>query len=172
MQVLRQAAGVLRLLHRPWTIGGACWQLVYQDLKPANIMLGAHDRAYLIDLGGCRLTINDRLTQEGAHTPGYCPPESTLAQMSITPAADSYTAGSTLFHLLTGKSPLTFLPDMIRSLDEHAVRPERWDWPLLERKASPATCRFIRDCLDPVAANRPADGADLYEQINRLLVSS
>jgi serine/threonine protein kinase len=127
LEVMRQVAGVLAILHQPWDLGGASWRLIYQDLKPANIMLGAGDRAYLIDLGGCRLTIDGKLRQEGAHTPGYCPLESTLAQMTITPAADSYTAGSTLFHLLTGKPPLSFLPDVIRSADEHAVRPENWD---------------------------------------------
>jgi serine/threonine protein kinase len=134
-------------------------------------MLGHHDRAYLIDLGGCRLTINGQLRLEGAHTPGYCPLETTLAQMTITAAADSYTAGSTLFHLLTGKAPLSFLPDVIRSTDEHAVRPESWDWALLEQKASPPTCALVRRCLDPVASNRPADGAALYDEINRLLGS-
>jgi serine/threonine protein kinase len=169
LEVMRQVSSVLSVLHKPWTIAGATWRLIYQDLKPANIMLGAHDRAYLIDLGGCRLTIDGKLRQEGAHTPGYCPPESTLAQMTITAAADSYTAGSTLFHLLTGKAPLSFLPDVIRSSDEHAVRPESWDWARLEKKASPATCRLIRSCLDPTAGNRPADGAELFEQINRLL---
>jgi serine/threonine protein kinase len=172
LEVMRQVAGVLRLLHRPWNIGGAGWRLVYQDLKPANIMLGAHDRAYLIDLGGCRVSINGKLVQEGAHTPGYCPPETTLAQMTITPAADSYAAGSSLYHLLTGVAPLSLLPDVIRSTDEHAVRPERWDWPLLERKASPATCKLIRACLDPAASDRPADGEALYTEINRLLGSS
>jgi serine/threonine protein kinase len=172
LEVMRQVAGVLRLLHRPWTVAGATWELIYQDLKPANIMLGAHDRAYLIDFGGCRLSINGRLAQEGAHTPGYCPPETTLARMTIAPAADCYTAGSTLYHLLTGQAPLSLLPDVIRSLDEHAVRPENWDWALLGRRASPATCQLIRACLDPLPENRPADGAALHEQINRLLGST
>ena len=162
LYVMRQVCEVLRRLHRPWTVSGTTWQLVYQDMKPANIMLGAHDRAYLIDLGGCRLSINDRLVLEGAHTPGYCPPECTLSQMTITPRADCYGVGSTLFHLLTGKNPLSLLPDVIRSLDEHSVRPDKWDWKLLEAKARPATVRLVRACLDPLAGNRPRDGEELY----------
>jgi serine/threonine protein kinase len=169
LYVMRQVCGVLRLLHKPWTVGGASWKLVYQDLKPANIMLGWHDRAYLIDMGGCRLTINDKLALEGAHTPGYCPPESTLSQMAITPRADSYCVGSTLYHLLTGKNPLSLLPDVIRSLDEHCVRPEKWDWGLLGQKASQATVRLVRACLEPVARNRPADGEELYAAISDLV---
>jgi serine/threonine protein kinase len=168
LHVMRQVCGVLRILHRSWTVGGASWRLVYQDLKPANILLGAQDRAYLIDMGGCRLTINDRLALEGAHTPGYCPPECTLSQMSITPRADSYTVGSTLFHLLTGKNPLGLLPAVIRSLDEHAVGPEKWEWGLLERRASPATVRLVRACLEPAASNRPRDGDELYDALTRL----
>ncbi len=168
LHVMRQVCGVLRHLHRPWTVGGATWKLVYQDLKPANIMLGWHDRAYLIDMGGCRLTINDKLALEGAHTPGYCPPECTLSQMAITPRADSYSVGSTLYHLLTGKNPLSLLPDVIRSLDEHCVRPEKWDWALLGRRAGSATVRLIRACLEPAARNRPADGEELYNALGGL----
>jgi serine/threonine protein kinase len=169
LRVMQQVCDVLRVLHRPWTVGGASWRLVYQDLKPANIMLGAHDRAYLIDMGGCRLTINDKLALEGAHTPGYCPPELTLSQMSITPRADSYTVGSTLYHLLTGKHPLSLLPDVIRSLDEHAVRPEKWDWGLLQRRAGAATVALVRACLDPVAGNRPAHGEELATALAQLV---
>jgi serine/threonine protein kinase len=171
LYVMRQVCGVLRLLHRPWTVGGANWRLVYQDLKPANILLGAHDRAYLIDMGGCRLTINDRLALEGAHTPGYCPPECTLSQMSITPRADSYTVGSTLYHMLTGQALLSLLPEVIRSLDEHAVQPEKWDWARLARRASRATVDLVRACLDPVASSRPAGGEELYAALSQLVKS-
>src|SRR5262249_46242006 len=136
-----------------------------------NVMLGASDHAYLIDLGGCRLSINDRLVLEGAHTPGYCPPECTMQQMSITPAADSYAVGSTLYHLLTGQAPLELLPKVIRSQDEHAVAPGRWDWPALQKRASPATYRFVRACLEPSARNRPPDGEALVGEINRLLAA-
>src|SRR5262249_53176207 len=146
LEVMRQVAGVLALVHRPWTVNGQAWRLVYLDLKPANVMLGPHGHAYLIDLGGCRLSINGRLVLEGAHTPGYCPPEGTLAQMSIGPPADVYPFGSTLYHLLTGHSPLALLPEVVRSQDEHAVRPERWDWAGLARRASPGTCRLVRAC--------------------------
>jgi hypothetical protein len=91
--------------------------------------------------------------------------------MTITPRADVYTFGSTLYHLLTGKNPLSFLPDVIRSLDEHAVRPEKWDWALLQRKASAATCRLVRECVDPVAGNRPAGGEELCAALSRLVPS-
>lgn len=169
LDVMRQVCGVLRLLHEPWQVGGATWKLVYQDLKPANVMLGPDDRVYLIDLGGCRVTINDKLAMEGAHSPGYCPPECTLSQMSITPRADVYAAGSTLYHLLTGISPLTLLPEVVRSLDEHAVRPEKWDWKRLRAKASQPVCDLIQACLSPLARERPADGGELLAALTGLI---
>jgi serine/threonine protein kinase len=169
LDVMRQVCGVLAVLHRPWAVGGAEWRLVYQDLKPANVMLGPDERAYLIDMGGCRLTINDKLAMEGAHTPGYCAPEQTLALMSVTPATDVYAAGATLYHLLTGVSPLTLLPGVIRSLDEHAVNPDRWDWARLRSKASRPTCDLIGACLAPSPRDRPADGGELLGAINRLV---
>jgi hypothetical protein len=92
--------------------------------------------------------------------------------MTITPRADSYTAGSTLYHMLTGKSPLSLLPDVIRSLDEHAVQPEKWDWKLLERKARRPTVEFIRACLDPLPGNRPAGGEELYTTLTQLVATS
>jgi len=166
LDVMRQVCGVLALLHQPWVVGGATWRLVYQDLKPANVMLGPDERAYLIDMGGCRVTINDRLAMEGAHTPGYCAPECTLAQMSITPRADVYAVGASLYHLLTGTNPLSLLPEVVRSLDDHAVRPEKWDWERLRSKASQPTCELLRACLEPQARDRPADGGELLAAIS------
>ena len=167
LSILGRVAGALRLLHQPWSINGQTWKLVYQDLKPANIMLGPHDHAYLIDAGGCRVTVNGKLASEGAHTPGYCPPECTMARMPIGSPTDSYCVGATLYHLLTGQSPASLLPDIIRSEDQHAVVPDRWDWKLLEKRASGETVRFVKACLGP-SRDRPADGEVLVKELRRL----
>ena len=34
---------------------GMTWQLIYQDLKPANLLISAQDRVTVLDLGGCQL---------------------------------------------------------------------------------------------------------------------
>jgi serine/threonine protein kinase len=170
--IVQQITYVLRLLHRAWTMSnGDRWELVYQDLKPANVLLGAHDYAALVDWGGCRLLVNGRVALAGAFTPGYCPPECGLTGVPLTPAADSYTVGSTLYHLLTGTAPGKFLPPGLAGSATPAVLPDRWDWALLEKKATAATCKLVRACLHANPRDRPPDGAALHEEITRLLVA-
>lgn len=169
LEVMAQVGQVLARLHQPFHLaGGAVWNLVYRDLKPGNIMLGPHHHAYLIDFGGCRLTVNDRQVHAGAHTRGYCPPECIEAGAVLTTAADSYTVGSTLFHLLTGLSPLTFLPPEARRRgdDDDVVR--RWDMDLLARRVKPEVRHFVAACLEEKPGSRPASGTILLDELLRL----
>jgi serine/threonine-protein kinase len=95
--------------------------IVHRDLKPTNVMLRMRgtdadrlptladdplgdeiDEAVLIDFG-----IAHAFHAAGSRgaTPGYAAPE-TLAQEPVGPAADIYSLGATIFHLLAGR-PLT-----------------------------------------------------------------
>ena len=65
--------------------------LVYNDLKPENIMIGDHDQLKLIDLGAVA-RIGDHGYIYG--TPGYQAPE--IATTGPTVASDIYTVGRTL----------------------------------------------------------------------------
>jgi serine/threonine protein kinase len=165
--MLRQVAAVLRLLHQPRALRpGMTWQLVYQDLKPANLLVAAHDRVTVIDLGGCQLTnlaTGQKLLQ-GACTPGYCPPECERPFALLTPAADVYTVGSTLFHLLTGRSPLEFLP---AGLALNQARAVRLDLALLP-EVRPATRRFLERCLADDPAARYPDMSELQRALEEL----
>ena len=92
VEVLAQVCHVLAELHVPVMRDGREWRLVYQDLKPDNILLGDRDAVSLIDLGGCRLILGTAVGNVGAFTPGYCPPECQSSDR-MTPAADAYTVG-------------------------------------------------------------------------------
>jgi serine/threonine protein kinase len=169
--IIRQVVAVLRLLHEPRELRpGMTWRLIYQDLKPANLLVAAHDRVTVLDLGGCQLTnlaTGQKLLQ-GACTPAYCAPECERPYAHLTPAADVYTVGSTLFHLLTGRSPLEFLP---AGLALNQARAVRLDTSLLLDVCRPATRELIARCLAEDPAGRYADMRELERALEELSTS-
>jgi serine/threonine protein kinase len=138
---------VLEVLHQPWTQqNGRTWHCVYQDLKPANILVGLSGRATLIDFGGCQVVVDGVPVLEGACTPGYAPPECEGPARVLLPCADVYTLGATLYHMLTGIDPREAL-DLAR----------------LPSRVSPALRDFLHRCLAPRPSDRPADARRVAE---------
>ncbi|MFN8505771.1 protein kinase domain-containing protein [Kouleothrix sp.] len=131
-----QLCNVLRYLHarRP--------QVIFRDLKPANVMvvpedeptshgngaparppLAGQSRFVLIDFGIARLF---KPEQSGdTHiigTPGYAPPEQ-YGRGQTDPRSDIYSLGATLHHLLSGQVPSSVPPPPLAALNP-AVPPE------------------------------------------------
>jgi serine/threonine protein kinase len=170
LRVMHQVTEVLRFLHRPVPLRpGMTWRLIYQDLKPANLLLGEHDRVSVLDLGGCQLVNLDtgQKLLAGGCTAGYCPPECELPYAILTPAADVYTVGSTLFHLLSGRSPV----DVVGAGLATQPRAAPLDPKLLAPHCRPATRQLVERCLAVEPAARYADGEALHQALGTILQS-
>ncbi len=94
---------------------------IYQDLKPANVLVTGDRHFFLIDFGGVvRCTVSKAegkrttFTVEeghGAFTLGYAPPERAEHRHSYDHRFDIFCLGATMFHALSGVSPVQLLAD-------------------------------------------------------------
>lgn len=89
-------------------------RILFRDLKPGNIMISPAGQIRLIDFGaavglkiGAYGTLH-AMPKESLGTPGYAPPEQFVKQGQLTPSADIYAFGATLYHGLSGCRPDPF----------------------------------------------------------------
>lgn len=96
LAILRQTAQALDYAHQSG--------LVHRDVKPANILLGPGDHAYLSDFGLTRAMDGSRLTSSGVWmgTLEYVAPEQ-IRGAEVTSAADRYALAIVAYEALTGK---------------------------------------------------------------------
>ncbi|MCC6508312.1 MAG: serine/threonine protein kinase [Pirellulaceae bacterium] len=83
--------------------------ILHRDIKPSNIIIGADGRPLVMDFGLAKfLDAANSLTHSGSilGTPSYMSPEQAGGRgASSGPAADIYSLGTVLYHMLTGRPP-------------------------------------------------------------------
>ena len=81
--------------------------IVHRDVKPANIMITSGGQVKLSDFGLAHTVGDPRLTGDGVvmGTHSYLPPELFEGNAPITPAADLWSLGATLYHTAVGRGP-------------------------------------------------------------------
>lgn len=80
--------------------------IVHRDVKPGNILLAAGQQVKLTDFGIAHTTGATRLTRGGIMgTRAYMAPELFERNAAITPAADLWSLGATLYCAVSGQGP-------------------------------------------------------------------
>jgi len=80
--------------------------IVHRDVKPSNILVeSGSGRPVLIDFGIAHASAPGREAGTAIGTPYYMAPEQWSDGAVITPAADVYAFGATVYELLTGEPP-------------------------------------------------------------------
>ncbi|HEX9081507.1 MAG TPA: serine/threonine-protein kinase, partial [Holophagaceae bacterium] len=131
--------------------------VVHRDLKPGNILL-TEAGARVTDLGIARVMDAATVTTTYAFlgTPLYAAPESQL-KTHVGPAADRYSLGVILFHLLAGEPPFQG-ETPFQILDRHraAVPP---DLATLRPDVPPHLAALVMGLLAKDPDQRPDDAA-------------
>jgi DNA-binding NtrC family response regulator len=151
VRVVAQAAGVLDYLHARG--------ISHRDVKPANILVTAAERAFVIDYGMARQR-NDDLTKADLvqGTIPFMSPEHTSGR-GATPAADIWCLGATLYQLLTWAHPFG-----TGEFKEVALRIRKEDPPaprLLNAAISEAVERIILRAMAKDPAKRFRTAAEM-----------
>lgn len=101
--VIQQAAEGLGHAHQ--------LNLIHRDIKPANLLIDEHGVVKVLDLGLARFDDDRHASLTMAHGDGvvgtadYLAPEQAIDSHHVSPSADLYGLGCSLYYALTGRAP-------------------------------------------------------------------
>ncbi len=153
---LREALGFVRAIAAAMAHAHALG-VVHRDLKPANVML-LDGQVKVMDFGIARTLDSETLTTTYAFlgTPLYAAPEAQL-KTHVGPAADRYSLGVILFHMLAGVPPFQG-ETPFQILDGHRSAPApRLD--TLRPDVPAALVELVASLLEKEPSLRPEDEA-------------
>lgn len=146
--------------------------LLHRDVKPENILIDKTGAAKLADLGLVRMNLpgEDFSAEKGLAigTPFYISPEQAQGLLDITPAADIYSLGATLYHVLTGEPP--YDADTGRQIMKKHVREPVPDPRDVNPVLSPRTTRICMKCMKKEPKERYRDCGALARDLERAIV--
>src|SRR5205814_7250332 len=141
--------------------------ILHRDLKPGNVLFDSAGKPYVSDFGLAKwLRRECDLTQTLAilGTPYYMAPEQATDSRAVTAAADVYSLGAILYHLLTGRPP-AFGNTPMEVLRHAAV--ERPKSPRLTSRHVPRDLETIcLKCLEKEPASRYASADALAADLD------
>ena len=154
-EIALQAARALAAVHAAG--------VVHRDVKPENVVVTPDHRVRLMDLGIARLLEGgSALTRTGSIAGSllYVAPEQVRGE-ELTPAADLYALGMTLYELAAGKHPFAGLA-VPALLDAQWKRtPERLD--RVDRALSPFFASLVEALVEKPPERRPRGAAEVVE---------
>jgi len=163
LSIAREVLTIFIRLHREVDVGDQKGVFLYQDLKPANIIVSGDDYFTLIDFGGVTLKLGEKTTEPtaGCITMGYAAPEASGGREAYIDARfDVYTLGATLWHAVTLQVP--------REMGEFPVLDPR---ALHSSGLSQATIEILTRALAPDPSERYPSAAAMRKDVMERLRS-
>jgi len=158
---MQQVARAVSLLHHAGVL--------HRDLKPSNILVeSSTDRALVTDFGLAKLVdapLEITATGDVFGSPSYMAPEQIRDSNRVTPVADVYSLGASLYHLLAGRPPFqaaTLAETVSQVLKGGPVSPRQLN-PAIDRDLETICLKCLE--LDP--SHRYATARQLADDLER-----